>query len=100
MTHPCAGHPCDHCYLCDVVGICCQTVPASPQAAINASDGTLRQAILAERGSVVSLSSLIHVEAEFPSASDPPPPSPVLALPAPRPLPPLFVQQREKGAAR
>lgn len=21
--HPCAGHACDHCYVCDVVGVCC-----------------------------------------------------------------------------
>ena len=23
--HPCAGHACDHCYTCDVLGICCST---------------------------------------------------------------------------
>jgi hypothetical protein len=24
--HPCDGHPCDHCYRCDVLGECCLTV--------------------------------------------------------------------------
>src|ERR1700691_4954968 len=27
--HPCDGHPCDHCYICDVVGVCCTTVTPS-----------------------------------------------------------------------
>lgn len=25
--HPCAGHDCDHCWICDGLGICCLTVP-------------------------------------------------------------------------
>lgn len=25
MTHPCADHACDHCHMCDVLGICCST---------------------------------------------------------------------------
>jgi hypothetical protein len=27
--HPCAGHACDHCHLCDVEGICCASVSTS-----------------------------------------------------------------------
>lgn len=46
MTHPCAGHPCDHCFLCDVVGVCCQTVDAA--RVDRHPDDALRQAILAE----------------------------------------------------
>jgi len=29
MTHPCLGHPCDRCYSCEVLGICCSTGRAS-----------------------------------------------------------------------
>lgn len=30
MTHhPCDGHGCDHCYICDTLGICCGTVPGA-----------------------------------------------------------------------
>jgi len=32
MTHPCADHPCDGCYSCTVLGICCLTQPASGPA--------------------------------------------------------------------
>lgn len=50
--HPCAGHPCDHCYLCDVVGICCLTVRGVASAASSVSrpdsDEALRQAVIAE----------------------------------------------------
>jgi hypothetical protein len=33
-THPCHGHldSCDHCYLCDVVGVCCASVPPPVRA--------------------------------------------------------------------
>lgn len=34
MPHPCADHACDHCYTCDVLGICCSTgrVTSAPVA--------------------------------------------------------------------
>jgi hypothetical protein len=104
MTHPCADHPCDHCYLCDVVGICCQTVRAAAPVASDADDKTLRRAILAERDSTVSLAELILAEA--PEANPPPahPARPAnaserqpLSLSAPEVLPPLFVRNRMKG---
>lgn len=25
--HPCAGHDCDHCWVCDDLGVCCAQVP-------------------------------------------------------------------------
>jgi hypothetical protein len=50
MTHPCDGHDCDHCYLCDVVGVCCATVlpPAAAASASCAHDSRLHDAIVAE----------------------------------------------------
>jgi hypothetical protein len=92
MTHPCAGHPCDHCYLCDIVGVCCQTVagtaPATPAVVRIDPDEALRQAILAERGSRVDLAALVRAEAlgvHQPRAALPPAatalPPPASALP-------------------
>ena len=27
MSHPCSDHPCDHCYQCDGLGVCCASTP-------------------------------------------------------------------------
>lgn len=36
-SHPCDGHVCDHCYLCDVVGVCCSSVSAAERQQLEAS---------------------------------------------------------------
>lgn len=36
--HPCTGHACDHCSICEDVGICCAS---SRSAAVTANAGTL-----------------------------------------------------------
>jgi hypothetical protein len=68
--HPCADHPCDHCYLCDVVGICCQ----SAQAAQHVSDSRpaaqpdpLHDAIVQDAKAVTGLSELVRIEARPPN---------------------------------
>lgn len=38
MSHPCDGHACDHCYLCDVVGVCCASAPPNTSGPVNGSD--------------------------------------------------------------
>jgi hypothetical protein len=95
MTHPCADHPCDHCYLCDVVGICCQTVRSGAVASISARDPdySLRQAILAEsRLPSPDLLSLVRVEALRASP-------PWAALPSvSEPLPLLSIEHQKEGA--
>lgn len=94
MSHPCDGHPCDHCYLCDVVGICCMTVagtaPVAP--AITDPDEALRQAIRIERRTVPSLADLVRLEGE-PSSSPPP-----ALLPAPPPISEPVFQPIMRGA--
>jgi hypothetical protein len=47
VSHPCEGHACDHCYLCDVRGICCGTVRATQAQAVAevAEDAALRAAV-------------------------------------------------------
>lgn len=67
-THPCDGHPCDHCYLCDVVGVCCMTVPPGQRAQLEAEHRTapidrLHAAILQDAGTVLSLPELVRLEA-------------------------------------
>jgi hypothetical protein len=61
---------CDHCYLCDVVGVCCasvtSTAPASPCTGSCQScqhDDRLREAVVAERLMVVNLAALVRAEA-------------------------------------
>jgi hypothetical protein len=63
MTHPCADHSCDHCYWCDVVGICCMTIPAEQRAQLQA-DYRLRAAITNEAGTVPSLRGLVLLDAQ------------------------------------
>jgi hypothetical protein len=66
--HPCADHPCDHCYVCDVLGVCCASISpeqrAQLEAAAQACDAErFRQAIMAEAGQLVTLANLISAEA-------------------------------------
>lgn len=62
MTHPCDGHACDHCYLCDVVGICCATVPSTAAAAVRCSDDhTLHDALVQEACTHVGLGQLLRL---------------------------------------
>jgi len=97
MTHPCADHPCDHCYLCDVVGICCQTVPTAARIQTDNRDAALLAAILAELREVADLTALIRTDDAKKGwdASAAP-----LVLPSPLPVPPLPVRQHTKGVRR
>lgn len=65
--HPCAGHACDHCYLCDVLGICCATIPAEQRAQLeagrHAQPEALHAAIVQEAGTAPSLSELVRLDA-------------------------------------
>jgi hypothetical protein len=80
MTHACAAHmeSCDHCYLCDVVGVCCMTVTSGQRAALEAShraetsyrpgasiarDSLAAVGTLIEAAETVSLPELIREEA-------------------------------------
>jgi len=70
MTHPCDGHPCDHCYRCDVLGECCQT-PAPGQAvrplATVAQADALHDAVVQDALSAApSLSQLVRAESVRP----------------------------------
>lgn len=39
MSHPCSGHACDHCTTCDVLGICCASIPpTNPRTITSRSD--------------------------------------------------------------
>lgn len=67
MTHPCAGHACDHCYTCDVLGICCATVPQNtgarcPAHAACQHDDALHVAVVEAAAAHVGLPDLIRVD--------------------------------------
>ena len=85
MTHPCDGHACDHCYLCDVVGVCFASV-RSDASAIPLAGGCqqrdrLHEAVIAERCAVISLAALVRAEVGDRTAAS------RSLLPAPRALP-------------
>ncbi len=66
--HPCQGHPCDHCYLCDVVGVCCMTVAPGERARLAAEHRAgppdqLHAAILRDARTIPSLPELVRLEA-------------------------------------
>jgi hypothetical protein len=66
MSHPCDGHPCDHCYTCDVLGVCCMTVGSGASSRSDPAqnlDQRLRAALLAERAAHKSLRQLMQVDA-------------------------------------
>lgn len=52
MSHPCQGHDCDHCYLCDVMRVCCSQAGHPSQAGVASSSPSsgdlqsLRQAVI------------------------------------------------------
>jgi len=67
--HPCAGHSCDHCFCCDVLGICCATIPAELRVQLEAAAQTVeaerfRRDVVAEAGQLATLADLICAEAE------------------------------------
>jgi hypothetical protein len=88
--HPCDGHSCDHCYLCDVVGICCMTITPQQREQLEADDGTqrerLRTAIVLEAGAMPSLGELVRRDAERWR------PAPLLSSPSPFVLPRLAAE--------
>jgi hypothetical protein len=84
-AHPCDGHPCDHCFWCDGLGICCQTISPEQRAQLEADDGAqrgqLRAAIVLEAGTVPSLGELVRLDAQRQC------PAGVLPTPSPLVLP-------------
>jgi hypothetical protein len=74
-THPCSDHfsSCDHCFACDVLGICCASLSAEQQARLEADvreqDSRLRDAIRLEAGTVPSLGELVRLDGalDFPT---------------------------------
>jgi len=67
--HPCANHiaSCDHCYCCDVLGICCAGLTAGQRARLEASaqaPDRLRAALTEDAQHVVSLPELVRQEAQ------------------------------------
>jgi hypothetical protein len=68
MTHPCDGHRCDHCYLCDVVGVCCATVSPDERRRLEGEhqtspSGRFHTAIRRDAGTVPSLPGLVRLAA-------------------------------------
>lgn len=63
VSHPCAGHGCDHCYLCDVVGICCATGARATSASTDCLHSqALREALVQEAPTFSGLGELIRLE--------------------------------------
>jgi hypothetical protein len=71
-AHPCADHPCDHCYCCEVIGICCQKISAEQRARFEADDRAQRDrlhaAIAQEARRTPSLPELVRQDAAHPRA--------------------------------
>ena len=71
-AHPCADHPCDHCYCCDVIGICCQKISTEQRARLEAGaeapEDRLRAAIVQAASAVPSLSELVRQTTGQPAA--------------------------------
>lgn len=92
--HPCSGHmaTCDHCFVCDVVGICCASVSAAERRRLEAVHqartlGGLALLVQAEAAARDRPSLATLIQAEAPSSTDARPLGPIL-LPA-APLDPL-----------
>jgi hypothetical protein len=60
MSHPCDGHSCDHCYLCDEVGICCMTVPQSQRQVQARAVHAVRAAVVVDAAPEPSIAQLIR----------------------------------------
>jgi hypothetical protein len=75
MNHPCSNHlsSCDHCYVCDVLGVCCASLSAKQRARLEASDparrGRLHEAIARDAQTTQSLPELVRQEALLPPAA-------------------------------
>ena len=67
VTHPCDGHSCDHCYICDVVGICCMALSAQQRKELEfehrACRDRLHALILQEPVMAPKLGELAHRDA-------------------------------------
>jgi hypothetical protein len=89
VSHPCTDHlaSCDHCYLCETVGICCASVSSAVRAQLEASHrhpyAGLTAAILTEAQARTSLADRLRADAQRSQVSRALP-----AAPAPGPLPP------------
>lgn len=67
MTHPCDGHVCDNCAICQA-GYCCGSITAEQRAQLEAGtsnygDERLREAVEQERGSQPSIAELVRRDA-------------------------------------
>jgi hypothetical protein len=98
MTHPCDGHACDNCTICQA-GYCCGSITTEQRAQIeaatnSASDARLRNAIEQECGSQLSIAELVSQDAAqqrtTSRAAGPP-----LLLPAPTTSPDLTEPRKE-----
>jgi hypothetical protein len=91
--HPCNSHPCDHCYLCDGLGVCCASISPQQRAQLEADDPMqrerLRLAIVLEAGTIPSLGELVRRDAQRqrPAGSLPAQSSLVLPQAAAEPIP-------------
>lgn len=86
MTHPCAGHmaSCDHCYLCEILKICCASVPAGQRMRLEAehrAQHDLRVAIAKEAETTPSLGALVAADAEHDRSTHALPAAPTAELP-------------------
>lgn len=61
MAHPCAGHACDHCLVCDVEGRCCAS-PISAAPASPPTDQRLVAAAWAEAAARRGIADLVRLE--------------------------------------
>lgn len=88
MTHPCADHmaSCDHCWLCDELGVCCASVSAAQrtqlEAARNEPYAGLVAVIVSEIGRVPTLAELLRADVERQRLGRALPATPPLQLPA------------------
>lgn len=67
-SHPCSGHDCDHCTICEIHGICCATVGSTPAAGVASGIPTPALTL-----STASLSILRSAQATDNSAGTTPP---------------------------
>jgi hypothetical protein len=69
VIHPCSDHPCDHCYTCDVLGICCSTISSGLHALYETGGeiqrDRLHDAMNDETGPPPSLPEMICREAGY-----------------------------------
>lgn len=56
-AHPCAGHDCDHCYICDELRVCCGSISAEQLVQLEAERHRLL--VLAEVAEAPSTAELV-----------------------------------------